>query len=128
MVELREAHSEQALLRKQQADLQQEQSRLTQQPPSLSGGSGTPTISDQNLPNNIVASLTLRPGLVRGGGAGNTLSVPRNARPVRLEIFPDNIGEEPVMVSLETAEGGHVWPVAARRNAWSLMAVFLFFI
>lgn len=63
-----------------------------------------------NPPSPVVASLTLLPGISRGGGDKPSLTLPENARLVRLQIGIDP--EEPYksfVVELRTVGGRRVW-------------------
>lgn len=90
------------------ARLNQEKQQREQSDESLRQWSET--ADPTNPPRPVIASLTLLPGLSRGGGDKPSLVMPANARLVRL-----NIGIDPeeqyknFAVELRTTAGRHVW-------------------
>jgi hypothetical protein len=87
-----------------QEKLQREQTDESLRELSESGDAVNPA------PRAVIASLTLLPGLSRGGGDKPSLVVPDNARLVRLQIGVDP--EEPYKnfsVELLTLSGRQVW-------------------
>ena len=89
------------------ARLNQEQQQREQTDESLRQLSETP---ETPAPKSVIASLTLLPGISRGGGQKSRLVLPENARLVRLQIGIEP--EEPYKtyaVELRTVSGMPVW-------------------
>lgn len=103
-IDLERRRSEELAAQLNQERQQREQTDETVRQLSESGDPTTPP------PRPIIASLTLLPGISRGGGDKPGLSLPENARLVRLQI-----GIEPeeqyktFAVELRTSAGRQVW-------------------
>ena len=103
-IEAERKRNEELNARLDQEKQQREQTDKSLQQLSENGSATTPP------PRSVIASLTLLPGISRGGGAKPSLSMPEDARLVRL-----NVGIDPeeqyktFAVELRTLSGRHVW-------------------
>jgi len=103
-VEAERKRNEELNARLNQEKQQREQIDESLQKLTENGSETTPA------PRPVIASLTLLPGISRGGGEKASLSMPDDARLVRLNVGIDP--EEPYKkfaVELRTVAGRHVW-------------------
>jgi hypothetical protein len=119
-IEAERKRNEELAARLNQEKQQREQSDESLRQLSETGNTTTPA------PRPVIASLTLLPGISRGGGEKPALALPENARLVRLQIGID--AEETYKTfaaELRTTGGRQIWTrenlkVGSRRGARSI--------
>jgi hypothetical protein len=107
-VELQHRRNEELTARLNQEKLQREQSEESLRQLSETSNANAPA------PRSIIASLTLLPGISRGGGDKPSLSIPRGASLIRLQIGIDPEEQyKTFAVDLRSVAGRQVW---TRKN------------
>jgi len=119
-IEAERKRNEELAARLNQEKQQREQSDESLRQLSETGDPATPA------PRPVIASLTLLPGISRGGGEKPTLALPENARLVRLQIGMDAEEQyKTFVVELRTVAGRQIWTrenlkASSRRAARSI--------